>query len=150
MALTDTHIILPMLQRFPQHVQDAILYLRNLTWERYPESNELIYEKANAIAIGWSFTDKAGDIFVSFAAYTKHVNLGFHNGHLLQDPEGLLEGGSKLYRYFKVGALHAFPLAYATQLMDASWMNAQAALKPKAKLIQGQTMIKQRLDAKQG
>ncbi len=148
MAMKNAHIILPMLPRFPQHVQDTIIWLRNMIWERYPESNELIYEKANAIAIGWGFTDKAGDLFVSFAAYTKHVNLGFHNGHLLQDPQQLLQGEGKLYRYFKVGAFDEFPLDYATQLMDASWMNAQAALKPKSKLIHGQTIIKQKLESK--
>ena len=145
MALQDTHEFNSMLARFPQHVQETIIYLRTLIWERYPESNELIYEKANAIAIGWGFTDKAGDIFVSFAAYTKHVNLGFHNGHLLQDPKGLLEGEGKLYRYFRMGAIADFPLEYMTTMMDAAWMNAQAALKPKAKLISGQTIIKQRL-----
>jgi hypothetical protein len=148
MAHQDTHLILPMLPRFPQHVQETIIWLRNFIWERYPESNELIYEKANAIAVGWGHTDKAGDIFVSFAAYTKHVNLGFHHGHLLQDPNGLLEGEGKQYRYFRMGIIADFPLEYMTQLMDASWMNAQAALKPKAKLTHGQTIVKQKLEAK--
>ena len=145
MALQDTQEFNSMLARYAQPVQDTAIWLRTLIWNRFPESNELIYEKANAIAIGWGFTDKAGDIFVSFAAYTKHVNFGFHNGHLLQDPAGLLKGDGNQYRYYRMGKIEDFPMDYMVTLMDASWMNAQAALKPKAKLISGQTIIKQRL-----
>ncbi len=134
-----------MLTRYPQHVQDTAIWLRTLIWNRFPESNELIYEKANAIAIGWSFTDKSGDIFVSFAAYTKHVNLGFHHGNLLHDPAAMLKGDGNQYRHYRMGKIDDFPLQYMVTLMDESWMNAQAALKPKSKLISGQTIIKQQL-----
>jgi hypothetical protein len=142
MALQDTQDFTPMLAHFPKDVQATAIWLRTWIWEQFPESNELIYEKPRALAIGWGFTDKQTDIFVSFAAYSKHVNLGFHHGHLLHDPRGLLTGSGNLYRHYKMRSIADFPKAYMEQLIQESWMNAHGRIKPGTKLIQGQTIVK--------
>jgi hypothetical protein len=142
MAVENAEVFLQLLAAFPENVRETAVWLRELIWQRYPESNELIYGKSRGLAVGWGFTDKAGDIFVSFACYTKHVNLGFHHSNLLDDPRGLLEGSGNQYRHFKVGRIEDFPQAYMEALMDAAWMNVHSALKPKAKLSQGLTIVK--------
>ena len=142
MALGDDTTFLQLLEPFPQQVRDTAVWLREWIWTRYPESNELIYGKNKGLAVGWGFTETASDIFASFACYAQHVNLGFHNGHLLDDSKGMLQGSGNRYRHYRLGRIDDFPRPYMEALMDAAWMNAHAALKPKAKLIQGQTIVK--------
>lgn len=142
MALHDNQDFLPMLDKFPGHVREIAIGLREFIWECHPESNELIYGKKNGLAVGWGFTDKASDIFVSFACYPNHVNFGFQHGNLLDDPKGLLTGSGSQYRHIKVVRLADFPFAEMEAFMQASWVNVHAMLKPKAKLLHGATILK--------
>jgi len=34
--------------------------LREFVWDLYPDSNELIYDNYNAVAFGWTPTEKMG------------------------------------------------------------------------------------------
>lgn len=143
MALHDRHHFDDALSRFSAGLGERAHFLRNLIWERYPESNELIYIKDKYFAVGWGFSDKQTDIFVSVAVYTEHINLGFNFGHHVSDPHGLLQGSGSVYRYYRMGSDSAFPLSEIERFMDQGWTLAHAKLKPGLQLPQGQTILKQ-------
>ena len=69
--------LLKFLKPFPKQVRENALWLREFAWNLYPGCNELIYDNYNAVAFGWSPSDKAGDTFCSIA-----VGVGFvlHQG----------------------------------------------------------------------
>ncbi len=142
MAFEDDQDFRRFLSKFEPNVQEIALGMREFVWHRYPESNELIYDKKNGLSVGWGFTDKAGDIFVSFACYSKHVNFGFHHGNLLHDPGDILQGSGSQYRHVKVASLEDFPWDVMEAFMQAAWINVHAMLKPTAKLLHGQTILK--------
>lgn len=143
MALQDRDIIIRGISRFPAELQERVHWLRTLVWERYPESTELVYIKANALAAGWALSDRSTDIFVSYAVYTKHINLGFNFGNEVADPKGLLQGDGKLYRFLRVGPPESFPLDEVLRLMDESWTLVYGKLKPVKQSTAGQTILKQ-------
>jgi len=63
---------------------------------------ELVYDNYNALAIGFSPSDRASDVVVSVALYPRWVSLFFMRGATLPDPSGLLRGRGKHVRHFKL------------------------------------------------
>lgn len=58
--------------------------------------------------------------------FTAHVNVGFYNGAVLDDPAGLLEGSGKRMRHVKLRP-HAQPNTSALEaLIVASYMDVKA------------------------
>ena len=51
------------MQPYPREVREIALFLREFAWDLYPQCNELIYDNYNAVAFGWSLTDKLSDTF---------------------------------------------------------------------------------------
>lgn len=127
---------------YPDSVKAAALWLREFVWDLYPETNELIYDNYNAVAFGWSPTDKASDVFCSIAVYSGHVNFGFLRGSEIPDPEKLLVGGGNLYRYIKVIDKDDFPEEYVKQVLSWAYENSISRLKPSKKVVKGQTIVK--------
>ena len=66
---------------------------------------EYIYDAYNAVALGYGPTDRLKDGICHIAVYAKHVNLGFNQGALLSDPEGLLQGSGKRIRHITLQTL---------------------------------------------
>src|SRR6201991_985632 len=62
---------------YPDKVKAATLWLREFIWDLYPEANELIYDNYNAVAFGWSPSDRLSLTFCSIALFPKYVHLGF-------------------------------------------------------------------------
>jgi hypothetical protein len=127
---------------YPDAVKAAALWLREFVWDLFPETNELIYDNYNAVAFGWSPTDKAGDVFCSIAVFTGHVNFGFNRGVDIDDPENMLLGDGSLYRYVKIKDKGDFNESYMTQLLEAAYQNSLTRMKPVKKPIKGQTIVK--------
>ena len=65
---------------------------------RVPGSLELVYDNYNALAIGFSPSERASEAIFSIAVYPRWVSLFFlQSGTELSDPTGLLQGsGSKV------------------------------------------------------
>jgi hypothetical protein len=127
---------------YPDSVKAAALWLRDFVWDLYPETNELIYDNYNAVAFGWSPTDKAGDVFCSIAVYSGHVNFGFLRGTEFPDPQKVLMGDGSLYRYIKVVDKDDFPEEYIKELLAMAYENSISRLKPGKKVIKGETIVK--------
>ena len=66
---------------------------------RLPGAIELVYDNYNALAIGFSPTERASDVIFSIALYPRWVSLFFLRGADLPDPQKLLKGGGKQVRH---------------------------------------------------
>lgn len=142
MSQTDTAELLRFMLPYRGSVVETALWLRDFVWSLYPETNELIYDNYNALAFGWSPTDKAGDVFCSVAMFTDHVNFGFLRGSELPDKEKMLSGDGSLYRYIKLNCIADFPGEYMREMLEMAYENSLSRMKPQKKLIKGQTIVK--------
>jgi hypothetical protein len=127
---------------YPDRVKAAALWLREFVWDLYPETNELIYDNYNAVAFGWSPTDKAGDVFCSIAVCSDHVNFGFNRGVDFPDREKILLGNGSQYRFIRVKDKDDFPEEYIKELLEMAFENSVSRLKPVKKVIKGETIVK--------
>lgn len=66
---------------------------------RLPGAVVLVYDNYNALAIGFSPTERAADVIMSIALYPRWVNLFFLHGADLADPQKLLKGSGKTIRH---------------------------------------------------
>jgi len=127
---------------YPDNVKASALWLREFVWDIYPETNELIYDNYNAVAFGWSLSDKLGDVFCSIALARDHVNFGFNRGVDIPDPAKILLGNGNQYRYIRVREKEDFPEEYMKELLASAYANAIARLKPGKNLFKGETIVK--------
>jgi hypothetical protein len=77
------------------HAKATLREMRKL----YPTALELVYDNYNALAIGFSPSDRASEAIFSIALYPKWVSLFFLQGAGLADPKGILKGSGKVVRY---------------------------------------------------
>ena len=144
MSKTEIKDLRKFLSPFPPSIRERALWLRNFVWDSYPKANELIYDNYNAVAVGWSPTDKVGHTFCSIAVgRTSHnVHFGFYWGSQIADPKKLLIGEGNQYRYLLVTDLDAFPKAYISKLMKDAFANSMAKVKDKSQMREGLTITK--------
>ena len=144
MSKEHTADLLKFLKPFPEEVQQTALWLREFVWDLYPTANELIYDNYNALAFGWSPTDKVGHTFCSIAVgrTSYNVHFGFYWGSEIADPEKKLIGEGNQYRYVLVPDVKKFPKTYIKKLIKEAYANSLAKVKDKKQLQQGQTIVK--------
>jgi|KBSMisStaDraftv2_1062788.scaffolds.fasta_scaffold419259_1 hypothetical protein len=140
----QTTDLLKFLKPFGDDIKERALWLREFVWDLYPESNELIYDNYNALAYGWSPTDRVGHTFCSVAVgrSSHNVHFGFYWGSELSDPKKILLGEGNQYRYILVKNVEDFPKAYITKLTKEAYANSLAKVKDKKQLRQGLTIVK--------
>lgn len=145
--LTD---LLSFLEPFPPDVQEKVLWLRDFVWDRYPQCNELIYDNYNNVAFGWSPTEKAGQVFCTIAIMRPYgkIHFGFYWGAQISDPENLLIGDGKQYRYLRIENLIAFPEAYITELLKEAYQVSLDKVKNPKDIVHGKTIVKAVSDKK--
>src|SRR5215510_11206137 len=104
MSKEQTQDLLKFLVPFPEEIKKIALWLREFVWDLYPQANELIYDNYNAVAFGWSPTEKVGHTFCSIAIgrTSKNIHFGFYWGNELSDPDKILIGEGNQYRYVLV------------------------------------------------
>ena len=81
------------------------LATRRLVLEEAPGAVELIYDAYNAVVAGYSFTGRPSDAFIHIPVYPKWVNLGFHRGSELDDPQRVLQGSGRWVRHIRISEL---------------------------------------------
>ena len=124
--------LLRFLKPFPDDIKEIALWLREFVWDLYPTANELIYDNYNALAFGWSPTDRVGHTFCSIAVgrSSHNVHFGFYWGTQIADPKKILLGDGNQYRYILVKNKEDFPKAYIIKLMKDAYANSLAKVKP--------------------
>ena len=135
--------LLKFLKPFPKQVRENALWLREFVWDLYPNSNELIYDNYNAVAFGWSISDKLGGLFCNIAVgRTSHnVHFGFYWGSKIADPEKKLIGEGNQYRYLLVTDIKKFPKTYMKKLLKDAYAFSLAK-KKEGKSVTGETIVK--------
>ena len=142
--------LLKFLSPFPREVQERALSLRGFVWDLYPQANELIYDNYNAVAFGWSPTEKLGHTFCSVAVgrTSYNVHFGFYWGAEIDDPEKMLLGNGNQYRYILVKDMKDFPVTYMEQLLAEAWQNSLKKIKSPKQVTEGKTITKSVSEAK--
>ncbi len=144
MAKKDKKDLVKFLKPFPPAVKHIALWLREFIWDLYPNCNELIYDNYNALAFGWSPTDRVGHTFCSIAVgrTTKNIHFGFYWGSQIADPDKILLGKGNQYRYILVKNREEFPATYIKKLLKEAYANSLAKVKDKKQLLKGMTITK--------
>ena len=141
MGKEHTKDLIKFLETFPVDIKETALWLREFVWDLYPDSNELIYDNYNALAFGWSPTDRVGHTFCSIAVgrSTKNIHFGFYWGTEIADPKKILLGNGNQYRYILVKNRADFPITYIRKLVKEAYANSLAKVKDKHQLCKGET-----------
>lgn len=144
MSKEHTKDLIGFLKPFRDDVKKRALWLREFVWDLYPDCNELIYDNYNALAFGWSPTDRLGHTFCSIAVgrSSNNVHFGFYWGSQIADPKKILIGEGNQYRYILVKNTDDFPKIYIKKLLKGAYVNSLAKVKDKKQLMQGTTIIK--------
>jgi hypothetical protein len=150
MSKEQTDDILKFLKPFPGEVREIALWLREFVWDLYPKTNELIYDNYNAVAFGWSPTDKVGHTFCSVAVgrSSYSVHFGFYWGSEISDPDKILLGKGNQYRYIVVKNKEDFPKAYIKKLVKEAYSNSLGKVKDTKQIKHGLTITKSISDKK--
>ena len=144
MSKDQTKDLLKFLRPFDNEIKEIVLWLREIVWDLYPKTNELIYDNYNALAFGWSPTDRVGHTFCNIAVgrTSKNIHFGFYWGSEIADPEKKLTGQGKQYRYILVKNKAGFPKTYIKKLLREAYANSLAKVKDKKQIIEGMTITK--------
>ena len=76
------------------------------------------------------------------------MQFGFYQGADLADPEKMLIGNGKQYRYITVTDVNEFSVTYIKQLLQEAWINSLKLVKDPKQMVQGKTITKS-ISAKQ-
>ena len=131
------------LKPFNKDIRDIALWLREFIWDEYPRCNELIYDNYNAVAVGWSPSDRVGETFCSIAVGSnKYVHFGFYWGSKIKDPKKILQGKGNQYRFITIKTKSDLPKTYIKKLMKEAFLYSISIMKDKEQELQGATIVK--------
>ena len=144
MSIDQTKELTKLMKPFGDDITELVFWLREFVWKLYPKTNELIYDNYNALAFGWSPTDRVGHTFCSIAIgrTSKNVHFGFYWGNQIADPEKKLLGQGNQYRYILVKNKNDFPKTYITKLVKEAYANSLAKVKDPKQIMEGATIVK--------
>jgi len=100
---------------------------------RFPGAVELVYDKRNALVIGFCPDERASNVINSIAVYTKWIILYFFEGDSLPDPEGLLQGTGAMVRHIRLESAADLDRLSVKALMAEALKCADPPLDKKAK-----------------
>ena len=144
MSKEQTKDLLKFLKPFDDEITNLVMWLRDFAWDLCPKANELIYDNYNAVAFGWSPTEKVGHTICSIAVgrSSKNIHFGFYWGSEIADPDKILLGQGNQYRYILVTDKKKFPKAYIKKLVNEAYANSLSKVKYPKQLTSGNTIVK--------
>jgi hypothetical protein len=107
--------------------------------KKYPTAVELVYDNYNALAIGYSPTEKTSQVLFSLAVYPRWVDLYFMHGRGLPDPDKLLRGSGNKGAFVRLDNLSVLDQPSVKALLDEAVKHATTPLPPSGK---GYTVVK--------
>jgi hypothetical protein len=112
---------------------------RSLLRKRFPTANELVYDNYNALAIGYSASERTSDVLFSLAVYARGVSLYFMYGRSLPDPDGLLQGSGNQGAFVRLEDVSVLDRPAVKALMRAAVDQAEPPLPSRGR---GRTIVK--------
>jgi hypothetical protein len=105
----------------------SLAKLRKLT----PGSLELVYDNYNALAVGFSPTERPSDGIFSIAIFPRYPTLFFLQGVKLPDPSKRLRGSGSVVRHIVIDGLATFEEPAVRKLIAVALAKAKVPLDPK-------------------
>jgi hypothetical protein len=132
--------------KFTPEIAELAEAVLNKMRSRYPTALELVYDNYNALAVGFSPTERASDGIFSIALYPKWVSLFFLQGAGLPDPARILKGSGNVVRYIVLHNPAMLDDPAVTALMSEAVLRARVPFDPKGahRLIVKSVSAKQR------
>jgi len=118
---------------------------RSVVRKRYPSAIELVYDNYNALAIGYSPTEKTSEVVFSLAVYARGLNLYFMYGRSLPDPNGLLQGSGTQGAFIRLESVATLDEPKVIDLIQRAVKRQKPTFSAKGK---GYTVVKS-ISAKQ-
>jgi hypothetical protein len=134
-----------LIAKFDPSIAKIARSARAILRKRYPAAIELVYDNYNALAIGFSSTERTSDVFVSLAVYPRGVSLYFMYGRSLPDPEGLLQGSGRQGGFIRLENVAVLDKRAVKALLAEAIKRAKS---PLPKTGRGYTVVKS-ISAKQ-
>ena len=131
--------------KFDPAIAKLVRSARSLLRNRFPTAIELVYDNYNALAIGYSPTEKTSDVLFSLAVYARGVNLYFMYGRSLPDPDKLLQESGKQGAFIRLDDVSVLDRPAIKALIDAAIRNSDVPLRASGR---GYTVVKS-ISAKQ-
>lgn len=113
--------------------------------KRYPAAIELVYDNYNALAIGYSPTERTSDVVFSLAVYARGLNLYFMYGRSLPDPDHLLQGSGTQGAFIRLDSVGKLDHPNVITLIERAVKRQRPTFAPKGR---GYTVVKS-ISAKQ-
>ena len=85
---------------------------------RLPGAVEMVYDKANALVVGFGPTEKPSEAVLSVVVYPKWILLYFLQGAVMADPNGLLKGAGRVGRHIRLTDAKTLDDPLVRELMD--------------------------------
>lgn len=130
--LSSSAQLAAFIARFPPPLAKLTKAVLKKLRARLPGAVELVYDKANALAIGFGPDERASNIIHSIAVYSKWLNLYFFEGDSLPDPERLLQGSGTKVRHIRIATAADLDRPAVKALMAAALRAADPPLDPQA------------------
>jgi len=106
------------LAKYTPLMREQFETVRDRLQSRFPHGFELVYDTYNALAIGYSPTQRASDVIVSIAAYPRWITLFFLKGSALPDPTRRLQGTGPAIRSVRLASPATLDEADVQELLD--------------------------------
>ena len=144
---TDSHArqVAGFIAKFDPAIAKLTRSARSLLRKRFPTANELVYDNYNALAIGYSSSERTSDVLFSLAVYARGVSLYFMYGRSLPDPDGLLQGSGNQGAFVRLEDVSVLDRPGVKALMRAAVDQAEPPLPSRGR---GRTIVKS-ISAKQ-
>ena len=112
---------------------------RSVVRKRFPAAIELVYDNYNALAIGYSPTERTSDVVFSLAVYARGVNLYFMYGRSLEDPDKLLQGSGNQGAFIRLEGVNTLAEPKVMALIDRAVKRQRPTFSAKGR---GYTVVK--------
>ena len=103
----------------PEAIGEIVSRLVSIARAAEPAHDEILFRGAPSFCID-------GEPYCYLVPYARHVHLGFCDGTVLPDPDGLLEGRGKWMRHVKVKPGAPLPAAAISRMVAASARRVRA------------------------
>jgi hypothetical protein len=144
-AMSAASQVAEFIAKFDPAVARVARAARAALRKKYPTAVELVYDNYNALAIGYSPTEKTSHVLFSLAVYPRWVDLYFMHGRSLPDPDKLLRGSGNKGAFVRLDDLSVLDKPSVKALLEQAVKHATAPLPASGK---GYTVVKS-ISAKQ-
>lgn len=122
-----------ILKRLPPEMASLTRAVLTRLRKLLPGAVEMVYDKSNALVIGFCPTEKPSSAINSIAVYRKWINLYFFEGDTLPDPERLLQGTGAMVRHIRITDARDLDRPAVKALVAEARKRSDPALNPNAR-----------------